>query len=185
MIIPVSNFDCAPEFSLTNRLHSYEVSFKPSALVLEERRMKDKDSNGRTLPLDYKLVDRDADELYRSVRAEKGGESAMIGIVVQRSDTHLRAVLKEYERAYRGNFAKDALKKSGNLVVSLSLLFFFLLYSFTWALPPAAPAGEALLASLDITLDIYNLLPPTSSAASPSPPGRGRRRHKPKLSKQH
>ena len=44
----------------------------------------------------------------------------MIGIVVQRSDAHLREVLKLYEKRYRSNFARDSLKKSGNLVVRTS-----------------------------------------------------------------
>lgn len=97
-----------------------EDKFKKAVLmVLEERRMEDRDPSGRSLPLDYKLVDQDVDDLHRSVKADKGGESLMISIVVQRSDTHLRAVLKDYERAFRSNFARDALKKSGNLVVSL------------------------------------------------------------------
>lgn len=95
-----------------------EDKFKKAVLtVLEERRMEDFDQYGRTLPLDYDLVDRDVDELRKAVKAEKGGESLMIAIVLQRSDSHLRAVLKEYERHYRGNFARESLKKSGNLVV--------------------------------------------------------------------
>lgn len=98
-----------------------EDKFKKAVLmVLEERRMEDRDPSGRSLPLDYKLVDQDTDDLYKAVKAEKGGESLMISIVVQRSETHLRAVLKEYERSFRSNFARDALKKSGNLVVSCS-----------------------------------------------------------------
>jgi hypothetical protein len=96
-----------------------EDKFKKAVLmVLDERRMEDRDPAGRSLPLDYKLVDQDAYDLYKAVKAEKGGESLMISIVVQRSESHLRAVLKEYERHYRSNFARDALKKSGNLVVS-------------------------------------------------------------------
>ncbi|OAA72140.1 annexin ANXC4 [Cordyceps fumosorosea ARSEF 2679] len=97
-----------------------EDKFKKAVLtVLEERRMEDYDHYGRTVPLDYDLVDRDVDELRKAVKAEKGGETLMIAIVLQRSDTHLRAVLKEYERHYRGNFAREALKKSGNLVGEL------------------------------------------------------------------
>ncbi|KAJ6779370.1 hypothetical protein PWT90_07933 [Aphanocladium album] len=97
-----------------------EDKFKKAVLVvLEERRMEDFDHYGRTLPLDYDLVDHDVDDLRKAVKAEKGGESLMIGIVLQRSDAHLRAVLKEYERHYRGNFAREALKKSGNLVGEL------------------------------------------------------------------
>lgn len=98
-----------------------EDKFKKAVLtVLEERRMDDFDQYGRTIPLDYDLIDRDVDELRKAVKAEKGGETLMIAIVLQRSDAHLRAALKEYERHYRGNFAREALKKSGNLVVSIS-----------------------------------------------------------------
>ncbi|OAA75369.1 annexin ANXC4 [Akanthomyces lecanii RCEF 1005] len=97
-----------------------EDKFKKAVLtVLEERRMDDFDQYGRTIPLDYDLIDRDVDELRKAVKAEKGGETLMIAIVLQRSDAHLRAALKEYERHYRGNFAREALKKSGNLVGEL------------------------------------------------------------------
>jgi len=40
----------------------------------------------------------------------------MLGVVVMRSDAHLREVLRTYERKYQGNFARDALRKSNNLV---------------------------------------------------------------------
>ncbi|KFH46216.1 Annexin A7-like protein [Hapsidospora chrysogenum ATCC 11550] len=94
-----------------------EDKFKKAVLmVLDERRMEELDAYGRRLPIDYKLVDHDVDDLRQAVKAEKGGESLMISIVVQRSDSHLREVLKEYERAFRSNFARDSLKKSGNLV---------------------------------------------------------------------
>ncbi|PNY25527.1 Annexin A11 [Tolypocladium capitatum] len=97
-----------------------EDKFKKAVLMaLDERRMEDYDAYGHRLPLDYDLVDQDVDDLHTAVRAEKGGESAMISIVVKRSDTHLRAVLKEYEHHYRANFAREALKKSGNLVGEL------------------------------------------------------------------
>lgn len=69
------------------------------------------------LPLDYKLIDQDVEDLYKAVKSDKGGETLMITIVVMRSDAHLRAVLKEYEHQFRTNFARDALKKSNNLVV--------------------------------------------------------------------
>jgi hypothetical protein len=39
------------------------------------------------------------------------------GVVIMRSDVHLREVLRTYERKYQGNFARDALRKSNNLVV--------------------------------------------------------------------
>ncbi|KAG5988026.1 hypothetical protein E4U43_004853, partial [Claviceps pusilla] len=94
-----------------------EDKFKRAVLaVLEEHRMDDLDPYGRQIPLDHHLVDEDVGTLRKAVKAEKGGESAMIAIVVNRSDAHLRAVLQEYEHLYRANFAKEALKKSGNLV---------------------------------------------------------------------
>ncbi|KAF4450826.1 hypothetical protein F53441_6097 [Fusarium austroafricanum] len=97
-----------------------EDKFKKAVLlVLEERRMEEYDHYGRLLPIDYALVDQDVADLRRSIRSEKGGETAMINIIALRSDSHLRAILQEYERQYRSNFARDALKKSGNLVGEL------------------------------------------------------------------
>lgn len=99
-----------------------EDKFKKAVLlVLEERRMEEYDYEGRRLPLDYKLIDQDVEDLHKAVKSDKGGETLMITIVVSRSDAHLRAVLKEYEHQYRSNFARDALKKSNNLVVRISL----------------------------------------------------------------
>ncbi|KAK9781558.1 hypothetical protein AB5N19_05985 [Seiridium cardinale] len=97
-----------------------EDKFKRAVLmVLEERRMEDFDEYGRLLPIDRRLVEDDVHDLRKAVKSEKGGESAMIQIVVMRSDSHLRDVLKLYERTYGANFARDALKKSGNLVGEL------------------------------------------------------------------
>ncbi|KAI0007017.1 hypothetical protein F4779DRAFT_527550 [Xylariaceae sp. FL0662B] len=94
-----------------------EDKFKRAVLmVLEERRMEDRDEYGRALPVDRRLVQDDVEALYEAVHREKGGESAMLQIVVLRSDNHLRDVLKLYEKTFRANFARDALKKSGNLV---------------------------------------------------------------------
>ncbi|KAG6207258.1 hypothetical protein E4U50_003871 [Claviceps purpurea] len=107
------------DHSLTKclRMELKEDKFKRAVLaVLEERRMEDVDSQGRRVALDYRLVEEDVVTLRKAVRAERGGESAMIGIVVGRSEGHLRAVLGEYERVYGGNFAREALSKSGNLV---------------------------------------------------------------------
>ena len=64
-------------------------------------------------------VDKDVDVLNKCLTAKEGGESAMLEIVIRRSDAHLREVLKAYERRYGVNFARQALKKSNNLVVSL------------------------------------------------------------------
>ncbi|RBR05308.1 uncharacterized protein FIESC28_11393 [Fusarium coffeatum] len=97
-----------------------EDKFKKAVLlVLEERRMEEYDHYGRLLPIDYALVDHDVADLRRSIKSERGGETAMINIIVLRSNSHLRAILQEYERQYRANFARDALKKSGNLVGEL------------------------------------------------------------------
>ncbi|KAI8632964.1 Annexin [Xylariaceae sp. FL1651] len=98
-----------------------EDKFKKAVLlVLEERRMEDRSpQTGRPLPIDRALVEEDVEALYKAVRAEKGGESAMIQIVLLRSDEHLREVLKLYEKVCDGNFARDALRKSGNLVGEL------------------------------------------------------------------
>ncbi|KAG7291729.1 hypothetical protein NEMBOFW57_001749 [Staphylotrichum longicolle] len=95
-----------------------EDKFKKAVLlVLEETRMEEEDVYGRPLRIDYDLVDDDVRHLYHAVKSEKGGESLMISIVTQRSDAHLREVLREYKNKYKGaNFAKDALKESGNLV---------------------------------------------------------------------
>jgi hypothetical protein len=114
------------------KLELKEDKFKKAVLmVLEERRMEEFDSTGRRLPIDYGLVDRDVEDLRRALKAEKGGETLMISIVVQRSDSHLRAVYEEYERVYRSNFARESLKKSGNLVVSS----FSLSAPFCWSVP--------------------------------------------------
>ena len=102
-----------------------EDKFKKAVLlVLEEQRMEEEDAYGRPLRISYEQVDDDVRQLHHAVRSEKGGESLMISIVTQRSDSHLREVLREYKDKYKGaNFAKDALKKSGNLVVSPSSPF--------------------------------------------------------------
>jgi hypothetical protein len=102
-----------------------EDKFKKAVLmVLEEQRMEEVDAYGRPLRIDYELVDDDVRQLHHAVRSEKGGESLMVSIVTQRSDAHLREVLREYKNKYKGaNFAKDALKKSGNLVVCCLPLF--------------------------------------------------------------
>lgn len=84
-------------------------------MVLEERRQEEQD----VYPMEY--VHRDVDLLNRSIRTERGGESGMLEIIVRRSDAHLREVLKTYERMYGENFARVALKKSNNLVVTIVL----------------------------------------------------------------
>ena len=80
-------------------------------MALEERRQEEND----LMPTEY--INRDVDTLYTALRRREGGETAILEIVVQRSDAHLRECLRTYERKYQGNFAKDCLRKSNNLVV--------------------------------------------------------------------
>ena len=84
---------------------------KAVLMALEGERQEDSD----VWPTEYR--NRDADQLYRALKAREGGESTMLGIVIMRSDLHLRDVLRTYERKYQGSFARDALRKSNNLVV--------------------------------------------------------------------
>lgn len=83
-------------------------------LALEERRQSDRE------PLDRNLIHRDVQELHRAVTSREGGETAMLNIIVLRSDTHLREVLRAYEALYQQNFARALIAKSQNLVVSFS-----------------------------------------------------------------
>ncbi|KAH0373175.1 Annexin, partial [Aureobasidium melanogenum] len=78
--------------------------------ALEARRQEENE----VYPRQY--VDKDVDVLNRCLIAKEGGESTMLEIVVRRSDAHLREVLKAYERRFGVNFAREALKKSNNLV---------------------------------------------------------------------
>ena len=80
-------------------------------LALEERRQEEADVYAA------EQVVRDADKLHECLKRREGGESAMLQIVLLRSDAHLREVLRAYERRYGENFARAALKKSNNLVV--------------------------------------------------------------------
>lgn len=84
-------------------------------MVLEERRQEEHD----VYPQEYLL--KDLEILHKAVRASQGGETAMLEIVVRRSDAHLREIMRAYDRAYGENFARAALKKSNNLVVSDSV----------------------------------------------------------------
>jgi hypothetical protein len=84
---------------------------KAVLLALEERKQEEREQ----WPIEYR--NRDVDTLYKALKSREGGESAMLEIVILRSDAHLREVLKTYERKYEGNFARDCLKKSNNLVV--------------------------------------------------------------------
>ncbi|KAK0723955.1 hypothetical protein B0T21DRAFT_414298 [Apiosordaria backusii] len=96
-----------------------EDKFKKAVLmVLEEKRQEDVwDSRERRWRLDGDLVEGDVRELWKAVKSEKGGESKMLEIVVGRGEEHLREVMRVYREVSKGgNFAKDALRKSGNLV---------------------------------------------------------------------
>ncbi|KAI9808599.1 MAG: hypothetical protein M1825_003749 [Sarcosagium campestre] len=79
-------------------------------LALEERRQEEASYVSGT------AVREDVRRLHDALIARDGGETALIQIVVLRSDAHMREVLKEYERAYGKNFAKEMLRKSTNLV---------------------------------------------------------------------
>ena len=91
-----------------------EDKFKKAVLlVLEGKKMEERPGYG----VDMHLVEDDVHDLHKALRSERGGESAMINIIVVRSDGHLREILRLYESTYRTNFAREMLKKSGNLVV--------------------------------------------------------------------
>ena len=95
-------------------------------LALEERRM----SENAKLSID--MVRKDAQDLYRALTAKEGGETAMINIIVVRSDKHLGEVLRVFENQYHKNFAREMIQKSRNLVVRTCCfpicLFFLLMY---------------------------------------------------------
>ena len=80
-------------------------------LALEERRMDETERISRS------RVDDDVKDLYKALVAKEGGETAMIDIIVVRSDNHLREVLRQFEAKYRRNFAREMIQKSQNLVV--------------------------------------------------------------------
>ncbi|KAL8728866.1 MAG: hypothetical protein Q9166_005106 [cf. Caloplaca sp. 2 TL-2023] len=79
-------------------------------LALEEKRMSENEK------LDINLVRKDTQELYKALTFKEGGETAMINIIVVRSDNHLREVLRTFEASYRKNFAREMIQKSRNLV---------------------------------------------------------------------
>jgi hypothetical protein len=81
-------------------------------LALEERRMSD------STPPDIELIKRDVVDLYRILTSREGGETAMIQIIVVRSNTHLKEMMRVFEMTYKRNFAREMISKSQNLVVS-------------------------------------------------------------------
>ena len=66
----------------------------------------------------YMSIENDTDVLHNALNTSQGGKTAMLNVVLKRSDTHLREVLRQYESKYNDNFARAALKKSDNIVVS-------------------------------------------------------------------
>lgn len=86
-------------------------------LCLEEQRMPE------GLGIDMKKVHEDGLELYQALNNE-GGESAMIHIILTRSNDHLKEVLRYYEKSYGKNFAREMIRKSQNLVVSFIFCMF-------------------------------------------------------------
>lgn len=80
-------------------------------MALEARRQDEQD----VYPQEYR--NRDVDTLHRALTAKQGGETAMLEVIIRRSDAHLREVLRTYERMHNENFARAALRKSNNLVV--------------------------------------------------------------------
>ncbi|GIC86638.1 annexin ANXC4 [Aspergillus udagawae] len=79
-------------------------------LALEETRQSERET------IDPDLVQRDVRDLYGALMSRHGGETAMIYIIVRRSDAHLREVLRAYEKIYNQNFARAMIAKSQNLV---------------------------------------------------------------------
>ncbi|KAJ5270851.1 hypothetical protein N7505_006609 [Penicillium chrysogenum] len=78
-------------------------------LALEGQRQDERE------PLDRRLVRHDVQDLHHAIVRE-GGETAMIHIIVLRSDSHLREVLRAYEDNYGHNFTRAMISKSRNLV---------------------------------------------------------------------
>lgn len=91
-------------------------------LALEERRQDERE------PLDPRLVRQDVSDLHRALVSKEGGETLMINIIVLRSDSHLREVLRTYEGHYGQNFARAMIAKSRNLVVCIHPSF--LIYTY-------------------------------------------------------
>ncbi|POS83463.1 hypothetical protein EPUL_006234 [Erysiphe pulchra] len=93
-----------------------EDKFKKAVmLVLEEKQMEESPDGS----VDKDLVASDVIELRNAVKEKRGGETAVIKIVLLRSKTHLRELLKAYNLMYERNFAKEILQKSENLVGEL------------------------------------------------------------------
>ncbi|MDI1486861.1 MAG: hypothetical protein OHK93_006123 [Ramalina farinacea] len=79
-------------------------------LVLDEKRMSESEK------LDMSLVRKDVEHLYRALTTKEGSETAMIKIIVVRSDKHLAEVMRLFDAMYKKNFAREMIKRSQNLV---------------------------------------------------------------------
>ena len=80
-------------------------------LALEEKRMEE------DRPISKSLLRDDVQDLHAALKSKEGGETAMINIIVVRSDAHLREILRVYQATYKENFARAMINKSRNLVV--------------------------------------------------------------------
>ncbi|KAK4200418.1 hypothetical protein QBC40DRAFT_174072 [Triangularia verruculosa] len=87
-----------------------EGIFKEAVMmVLEKKGMEEAD-------FDTDLVYKDAKELRASVRVEKGGEDQIVRTIIQRSDRHLREILKVYGQLFQGeDFAREAVRRCMNI----------------------------------------------------------------------
>ncbi|TKX23056.1 annexin-like protein 1 [Elsinoe australis] len=79
-------------------------------MVLEEKRQEETEVWGA------EAVGRDVAVLRQVMGRREGGETVLLEMCVRRSDAHLREVLRGYEALTGGNFAREALRRSGNLV---------------------------------------------------------------------
>lgn len=93
-------------------------------LVLDEKRMSESEK------LDMSLVRKDVEHLYRALTTKEGSETAMIKIIVVRSDKHLAEVMRLFDAMYKKNFAREMIKRSQNLVVCLLLLLLLVPFRF-------------------------------------------------------
>lgn len=121
-------------------------------MALDESRQEEYD----VWPVEYR--NRDVDALYAALQQREGGETAMLQIVVTRSDRHLKEVLRTFERKYGFNFARHVLKKSNNLVGEI------IAHVVNGALN--RPARDAML----LRHALLDLLPESPKSTSP-PPG--------------
>ncbi|KAJ6178934.1 hypothetical protein N7519_009395 [Penicillium mononematosum] len=89
-------------------------------LALEGQRQDERE------PLDRRLVRHDVQDLHHAIVRE-GGETAMIHIIVLRSDSHLREVLRAYEDNYGHNFTQgydfEVAQPGGTYCVYVSFVF--------------------------------------------------------------